>query len=212
MTGLEMCFFDCMDDTGPFALEDVTDCRDACAGGPIPPPPCDTTVAGGGGFTGAVTGPGACTPGGFAASVTYGGTAGELKRVLVDFATAIDESTHFSGAPPPCSGTCPSPSSACDMGAPNPTVPLASHFRLQIGTPDVPAEVCDRSGVPTTVCKYSPTGYAFVFSLPSGPPMGIDLTGAPIDVTLFISCHVESSGGGTFLHFSTGDFYATGTF
>jgi hypothetical protein len=212
MGGLEMCFFDCMDGTGFGSFEDVTDCRDGCAGGPIPPPPCDTSVAGGGGFSGVVTGPGACTPSGFAATVTYGGTAGELKRVLVDFATAIDESTLFSAPPPPCSGTCPAPSSACDGGAPYSAVPLPAHFRLQIGTPGLPAEVCDRSGVPATVCKYSATGYAFIFSLP--PPMtsGIDLTGAPIDVTLFLSCHIESSGGGTFLHFSTGDFYATGTF
>ncbi len=199
LTGSEMCFFDCMDDT----LMDVTDCRDSCGGAAAPA--CETGTAGGGGFTGVVTGAGKCTPSGFAASVTLGGSATELKRLLVDFGTPIIESTVFSAAPPPCSGACPTPGSACDVGAPYPVTPFSDVFRLHIGAASPPPEVCDRLGAASTVCKFSPTGYAFILSTP-----GISATAAaPIDVTTFISCHV--SDGAAFLHFSTGDFFAVGS-
>ena len=197
--GSEVCFFDCMDDT----LMDVTDCRDACGG--TAAPACETGVAGGGGFTGVVTGAGKCTPTGFAASVTLGGSSTSFKRLLVDFATPIDESTLFATPPPACSGSCPSPSSACDTGAPYAATPLVDVFRLQIGAASPALEVCDRSGVSTTACKYSPTGYAFIVA----PPGVSTPAGAPIDVTTFISCHV--SDGVSFIHFSTGDFFAMGS-
>jgi hypothetical protein len=201
MTGSEMCFFDCMDDD----LMDVTDCRDDCGGSPAPA--CETGVAGGGGFTGVVTGAGKCTPSGFAGSFTLGGSATEFKRVIVDFGTPIAEATLFTAPPPACSGTCPSPGSACDVGAPYAAAPLADVFRLQIGAASPPAEVCERSGVVTTVCKYSPTGYAFIVA-----PPGISASAAaPVDLSAFISCHVTDVPGTTFLHFATGDFFAVGS-
>jgi hypothetical protein len=199
--GTEMCFFDCMD----MGLKDVTDCRDSCGGSAAPV--CETGVAGGGGFPGVVTGPGKCTPTGFAASVFLGGSATEFKRILVDFTTPIDEASLFTVPPPPCSGTCPSPGSACDVGAPYAAMPFADVFRLQVGAASPPPEVCDRLGVATSVCKYGPMGYAFIVT-----PPGISApAAAPIDLTLFISCHVSSGGGTSFLHFSTGDFFLVGS-
>ncbi|TFH22738.1 MAG: hypothetical protein E4H03_07780 [Myxococcales bacterium] len=203
LTGaVAMCFFDCMDS----GLMDVTDCRDSCGGSAAPV--CDASVAGGGGFTGAVTGPGACTPSGFAmvgGTPSFGGSASELKRLIIDFATPIDESTLFTGPPPPCAGSCPSPGTDCDAGAPYPETTLADHFRLQIGVAAPPDDVCTRSGVPTTVCKFSPSGYALVLDAP------ICSSPVPVDVTMFMSCHVSDAGGGTFLHYSTGDFFSSTT-
>ena len=74
---------------------------------------------------------------------------------------------------------------------------------MQIGVASPPDDVCTRSGISTTVCKYSATGYAFVVDVPV-------CTTVPIDVSMFISCHV-SDGAGTFLHFSTGDYFAIGS-
>ncbi len=197
--GTEMCFFDCMD-TG---LMDVTDCRDACGGSPAPA--CETGTAGGGGASGVVTGPGKCTPSGFGAAVTLGGTATLFKRLLVDFATPISEASLFSAPPPPCPAMCPGSGSACDGGAPYAATPLADVFRIQIGAPVPPPDTCDRVGVATSVCKFSPTGYAIVAAAP-----GVSAA-APIDLSVFISCHVSDAGGTSFLHFSTGDFFATTT-
>ncbi len=199
--GTEMCFFDCMD----MDLMDVTDCRDDCGG--AAPPACETGTAGAGGFTGVVTGAGKCTPAGFAASVTTGGTATLFKRILVDFTVPIDEASLFSSPPPPCSVGCPAPSSACDAGAPYPVTPLADVFRIQIGAAAPPAEVCDRLGAASTVCKYSPTAYAFILA----PPGISAAAAAPIDLSMFISCHVSAGGGMSFLHFATGDFFTIGS-
>jgi hypothetical protein len=191
--GSAMCFFDCMDAPGT-----VTSCRAAC-GGPGSAPACETGTAGSGGFPGVVTGPGKCTPSGFGASVSFGGTAGELKRVVVSFATAIDESTLFDGPVPACPvgcpATCPPPISA--------VAPLPDVFRWHIGAASPAPEVCDRLGVATHVCKSDPTTYVIVLDSPICTPV-------PIDLSLFISCHV-SDGGGSFLHFSTGDFFAVGS-
>jgi len=199
LTGaVAMCFFDCMDS----GLMDVTDCRDSCGGSA--PPACDTSVAGSGGFTGEVTGPGACEPSGFAAAVTLGGSGSDFKRILVDFGTAIDESTLFTSAPPACAGSCPSPGTDCDGGAPYSSAPLDDHFRVAIGSATPPADICTRHGLPMTVCKYSPTGYAFI----ADPFVCVPV---PVDLSMFISCHVSDSGGSSFLHFSTGDFFAVGS-
>jgi hypothetical protein len=197
-----MCFFDCMD----MDLMDVTDCRDDCGGAAAPV--CETGTAGGGGFTGVVTGAGKCTPAGFGAAVTLGGSATEFKRVVVDFGTPIDELSLFSAAPPPCPAMCPTPSGpACDAGAPYPAVPSADVFRLQIGAAAPPPEVCDRSGVVTTACKFSPTGYVLVAT-----PPGIAASAASkIDLSMFMSCHVSAGGGTSFLHFATGDFFLVGS-
>ena len=192
---MAMCFFDCMDAPGT-----VDACRASC-GGPTSAPACDTTVAGSGGFPGIVTGPGACEPSGFAASVTAGGSSAEVKRFEVSFTTAIDESTMFDAPPPACPAGCPG--SGC---VPTAVKPLADHVRVQIGAPPAgaEAEVCDREGVAMSACKFGPTDYVLLFDTPV-------CTMSPVDITLFMSCHI-GDGAGTFLHFSTGDFFFTGSF
>ncbi len=192
---MAMCFFDCMDAPGT-----VDSCRAAC-GGPSTAPPCDTGVAGSGGFTGIVTGPGACEPSGFGASVSAGGSSTEIKRFEVSFTTIIDESTMFDGPPPACASSCPG--SGC---VPTAVKPLADHVRVQIGAPPAgsEAEVCDREGVAMSACKFGPADYVLLFDAPV-------CTASPVDLTFFMSCHIGDGGGG-FLHFSTGDFYFTGSF
>ncbi len=192
-----MCFFDCMDLSGT-----VTSCRSSCSG-PSAAPACDTTVAGSGGFTGVVTGPGACEPSGFTVAPSFGGTATELKRITLTFAVPIDESTLFDGPPPACDPGCPT---VCPTTAVH---PLPDHFRLQIGTPPSgsEAEVCDREGIPVSVCKKDATTYIVGLDSPADPE-GDVCTPVPLEFTLFISCHVGDGSGG-FLHFSTGDFYGS---
>jgi len=192
---MAMCFFDCMDAPGA-----VESCRAAC-GGPTTAPPCDTSVAGSGGFPGIVTGPGACEPSGFAATVTAGGSTAEIKRFEVSFSVPIDESTMFDGPPPACAASCPG--SGC---VPTAVKPLPDHVRVQIGAPPAGSEpeVCDREGVAMTACKFGPADYVLLFDTPV-------CTVSPVDLTLFLSCHIGDGGGG-FLHFSTGDFYFTGSF
>jgi len=190
--GSAMCFFDCMDMGGS-----VTGCRSMC-GGPGSAPACETGTAGGGGFTGVVTGAGKCTPSGFGATVAFGGTAAELKRVAVTFDAPIDESTLFDGAVPACPVGCPTTCPPPISGV----APLPDRFRLHLGAAAPPAEVCDRLGVATHVCKTSPTAYIFVLDSPI-------CTSVAVDLSMFMSCHV-SDGATSFLHFSTGDFFAVG--
>ncbi len=85
------------------------------------------------------------------------------------------------------------------MDVPYPVTPRADVFRVQIGTASPPAEVCDRRGAASTVCKYSRTGCAFILA----PPGISATTTAPIDLT--------SVSDTTFLHFATGDFFSVGS-